>query len=231
MKIGIFTDAHYSSREVSCGCRYNNLSLRKTREAYEFFAAEGCDCVIFLGDLTDTEDSHAKELQNLREICALISSYPLPTYCLMGNHDAFVFEKEEFYAVTGFSAPEVVRAGDANLLFLDACFFTSGRHYAPGDDDWTDTFLPNIRELEKRLAELDGDTYIFIHQNIDPAVHESHRLSNWRETFDIIKSSGKVRAVYQGHYHGGCTSEYDGIKYITLPAMCEREGAYFTFDV
>ena len=29
MRIGIFTDPHYSSKEVSCGVRYNSLSLKK----------------------------------------------------------------------------------------------------------------------------------------------------------------------------------------------------------
>ena len=35
MKIGLFTDAHYSSQELTCGKRRNRLSLGKLREAYE----------------------------------------------------------------------------------------------------------------------------------------------------------------------------------------------------
>ena len=42
--------------------------------------------------------------------------------------------------------------------------------------------------------------------------------------FTIVRESGAVKAVYQGHFHPGCRSEYDGVSYITLPAMCEGEG-------
>ena len=69
MKIGIFTDSHYSSKEVTCGRRYNSQSFRKMQVAYDVFAAEKCDLVICLGDLTDVEDSHGKEVENLKK-CA-----------------------------------------------------------------------------------------------------------------------------------------------------------------
>ena len=35
MKIGIFTDSHFSSAEVTCGNRYNSRSLEKIRRADE----------------------------------------------------------------------------------------------------------------------------------------------------------------------------------------------------
>ena len=53
MKIGLFSDSHYSSAEVTCQRRFNNQSLRKIREAMAAF--QDCDLVISLGDLTDVE--------------------------------------------------------------------------------------------------------------------------------------------------------------------------------
>jgi hypothetical protein len=70
MKLGIFTDSHYSSHTIT-GLnkrRRNSQSLKKIKEAYDFFAAENCDLVICLGDLIDKEDSHQKEIDNLKEI-------------------------------------------------------------------------------------------------------------------------------------------------------------------
>ena len=64
MKIGLFSDPHYSSQELTGGNRRNNLSLGKMRRALEHFAAAGCDRVICLGDLTDTEDTKAQEEAN-----------------------------------------------------------------------------------------------------------------------------------------------------------------------
>ena len=96
MKIGIFTDAHYSSQKVTCGSRYNSLSLKKISEACRYFVREKCDLVVCLGDLTDTEDTHEKEAENLREIAKLLRETPVKTVCLMGNHVSFAFEEEEF---------------------------------------------------------------------------------------------------------------------------------------
>ena len=60
---------------------------------------------------------------------------------------------------------------------------------------------------------------------------ENHRLGNADHVFSVIRESGRVKAVFQGHFHPGCRSEYDGISYITLPAMCESEGAYFAMEI
>ena len=88
MKLGIFTDAHYSSAPLTCGRRYNNQSLRKIKEAYAYFADEGCDLIVFLGDLSDPEDTREQEFGNLEDIAAIMHGTPIPTVCLIGNHDA-----------------------------------------------------------------------------------------------------------------------------------------------
>ena len=98
MKIGIFTDSHYSSAELTCGCRYNNQSLRKIKEAYDSFAKEKCDLVVCLGDLIDKENDKESEVKHLKEIADVINSYTMKTIVLMGNHDCFCFDREEFYA-------------------------------------------------------------------------------------------------------------------------------------
>jgi predicted phosphodiesterase len=61
MKLGLFSDAHYSSAEVTCDRRQNNRSLEKMKEAYRIFEEAGCDLVVCLGVLTDTEDTYEKD--------------------------------------------------------------------------------------------------------------------------------------------------------------------------
>ena len=231
MKLGIFTDPHYSSQEVTCGNRFNSRSLDKIKEAYSFFEKEKCDMVICLGDLIDREDSHIKEADNLKKVAEIIKTSPLPTKVVMGNHDGFAFEKSEFYEILGIEEPKDIHIGGKSLLFLDGCYFKSGKHYAPGDKNWKDTFLPNQEALEEKLSSLTGDTYIFIHQNIDPAIRSDHRLFNADQVFEIIQRSTTVKAVFQGHYHKGMSSQYDGIRYITPKAVCENEKAYFCFEI
>ena len=52
MKIGLFTDSHYSTVEAY-GTRRPTLSLGKIRTAMEAYTAEGADLVICLGDIVD----------------------------------------------------------------------------------------------------------------------------------------------------------------------------------
>ncbi len=231
MKIGIFTDSHYSSQEVTCGKRYNSRSLEKIKQAYGTFEAENCDLVICLGDLIDKEDFHEKEIENLKSIAKVIDKSPIKTVCLMGNHDAFAFTEGEFYEILGLTKPWVLRVGDKTLLFLDACYFKNGNHYLPGDSDWKNTFYPDSEALQKELEEAAGDVYVFMHQNIDPHVREDHQLFNAEEINRILSKSQKVKVVYQGHYHPGMESRLGNLRYVTFPAMCENERAYHILNI
>ena len=231
MKIGIFTDSHYSSHQVTEGSRLNSLSLGKIKKAYEYFRNEGCELVVSLGDLIDTESTVEKEIENLKQIAEVIKQSAIPTVCIMGNHDAFTLTPEQYYAVLGLEQPKNMHLDGVNLVFLDACYFKNGIHYAPGDSDWEDTFYPFADELRAELRKYSEPTYIFLHQSIDPAISEDHRLFNSKEMFDIISESGVVKTVFQGHYHHGMLSEYGGVKYITLKSMCEHDDSFEIFEL
>lgn len=231
MKIGLFTDSHYSSAPLTCGNRLNNQSLRKIGEAMSVFADEKCDLVIILGDVTDTEPSRDKEEANLRQIAQVLDASGMDIICMMGNHDAFVFTPEDFYCILGQKyRPRPLARDGVNLLFLDACYFKTGVHYGPGDHDWTDTFYPHTEQLRQELARCEGSVYVFVHQNIDPQVRADHCLHNAAQVREIIEESGKVKAVYQGHYHWGHRLVHNGVEYVTLAAMCENENAWRIVD-
>lgn len=232
MKIGLFADSHYSSAALTCGCRYNRKSLQKIKSAFEAFAKEKCDLVICLGDLIDHEKKHSDEILHLQEIADIIKRYAIKTVVIMGNHDAFSFTEEEFYIILGEDCkPKTLSVAGKTLLFADACYYKNGDHYRVGDDDWTNTYVPDLKSLEEKLSSSVGDCYVFMHQNVDAAIREDHRIFNDVEFREVIEKSGKVKGVYQGHYHAGNYSKLNGIKYITLPAMCERKNAYFVVEI
>ncbi len=232
MRLGIYTDPHYSSQELTCGVRFNSRSLEKIREAYKFFESERCGLAVCLGDLIDSENRHETEIENLGKIAAIIKASPVPTVCLMGNHDAFAFEKDEFYGILGAGTVPVNRVIDGRrLLFLDACYFENGARYMPGDSGWTDTYFPFEKELGEAVSSSREDIYVFIHQNLDPAAGERHCVANLKNVNRILSDCEKVRAVYQGHFHPGCRNVIGGIRYVTFPAMCESDGAYFIEDI
>ena len=232
MKIGLFADPHYSSQELTGGNRRNNLSLGKMRAALEHFAAAGCDRVICLGDLTDTEDTKEKEIANMGEIAALFSEFSMPVHVIMGNHDAYVFTAEEFYALLGGCEPVDIHEEGKHLLFLNTNYTASGIPYTPHGFHWDDVGLPDPEGLREQLAALDGDVYLFMHQNVDPAIPaQDHRLANADEVCAIIEDSGMVKAVYQGHFHWGNRSSRGGVEYITLPAMAVYDETCMIIEV
>ena len=234
MKVGFIADPHYSSAELTCGNRYNSMSLNKIRQAYTDFLQCGCEQVILLGDLTDTEPTHEAAIDNVREIRRVIVESGIPTVAVMGNHDAVIFTPEEFYGILGENMrPRDTGIGNGHVLFLDACYYyTSGRHYGPDiPGSWMDTYYPFTEDLEKALAALEGDVYICMHQNIDPTISEDHRLHNDVTVRSILENSGKVRRVYQGHYHPGSECCINQIHYKTFPALCEQERAWFVEEL
>ena len=231
MKIGLYADAHYSSQALTCGKRRNNLSLGKLREAYAFFAEQGCGLCVSLGDLIDKNDSHADDVRHLEAVREVISSAGIETVCIMGNHDAFTFRKEEYYRILGGHMPVDRTVGGKRLIFLDSCFFRSGARYTAAGGDWTDCFLPGADAFLRQLREHEEEAVVFLHHNIDPAVPADHRPANADALFAGIRDSKKVRTVFQGHYHPGKSSLYGDVRYITLPAVCEHEHAYFVYDL
>ena len=230
MKIGIFADAHSSGQEVTCGKRYNSLSLGKLRDGFAFFAKNGCELCVSLGDLIDKNDSHAEDVRCLEEVRDVIASSGIETLCVMGNHDAFTFQKAEYYGILGGCEPSDRTVDGVRLLFPDTCFFRSGAPYTPAGGDWKDCFLPEAEAFLASLTESDAPAVVFMHHNLDPAVRADHRPANADAMFEGICACKQVKAVYQGHYHPGMRSRYGDVRFFTLPAVCENDNAFFIID-
>lgn len=230
MKIGLYSDPHYSSQELTGGNRYNSRSLDKMKAAYADFEAAGCDLIICLGDLTDTEDTREREIANMGEIAALFAACPIPTVCVMGNHDAYVFEPREFYALLGGCEPLDWVDEGKTLLFLSANHNPDGSAYRPHAFHWDQCYVPT-EGLAERLDAAEGDVYVFLHQNLDAACPADHRPVNADAVCAILEAAGNVKAVYQGHFHWGADTEKDGVRYVTLPAMCCFENTHRIIEI
>lgn len=223
MKIGLFADSHYSSMDVSCVTRRPSLSYDKIKMAFEEF--KGVDCVICLGDLVDHSDSREESVQKLKTLMELIQSFNLPFYSLMGNHDGDIFTPEEFDEYTnGCYPPFSMHICSKTLIFLNANYSHDGKAYAPGEVNWKDAWIPEVQVEKLKNVLFDDATteaIVFVHQNLDMEVEKHHIIGNASVIHKILKTSGKVRRVIQGHYHPGHDNIIDGIEYHTVPAMCE----------
>ena len=72
MKLGLFTDPHYSTKELTCKTRRPSLSYGKIKEAMEHFISEKVDAVICLGDLVDDCGSREENVDAIKMIIDLI---------------------------------------------------------------------------------------------------------------------------------------------------------------
>lgn len=234
MKLLIFTDSHYCSKEVACKTRRPLLSYGKVEAMLG--ACPDADMLLCLGDFIDDGGDHAANVAHTEALMTRIRAAGIPFYTLMGNHDCHAFTRGEFAALTGGAVPPfVLRDGAVALIFLDAGYSDDGSIYEPGKIDWKNCYLPPVQleQLRETLADpAVRDAYVFVHQNLDPGVQVDHIIRNAADARAVIAASGKVRAVYQGHYHHGHEAMIDGIPYITLRAMCEgEENSYRVVEV
>lgn len=228
MKLGLFSDPHYCTRDVTCGTRRPALSFGKIREAMEAFRDAGAERVICLGDLVDECETMEENIAAAEELSAMIRSFGIPFDCVMGNHDYQNFTREEFrkYTKAARELPGMIRCGTKTLIFLDTNYTDDGKIYKRNELDWTNAFLPpdQMQSLRAALAMPETEeVFLFLHQNLDPTVESHHIVRNAAEIRGILRESGKVKEVFQGHYHPGRESVIDEIPYHTLPAMCEGE--------
>lgn len=234
MKLLLFTDSHYCQKDLACRTRRPLLSYGKVEEMLA--ACPDADLLICLGDFIDDGGDHDANVAHTQALMALIRRAGIPFYTLMGNHDCHAFSREEFASLTDGAVPPFVhRVGGKALIFLDAGYSDNGQTYEPGKIDWKNCYLPPEQLAQLRLALADPaveEAYVFIHQNLDPEVQVDHIVRNAADARAILAESGKVRTVYQGHYHRGHEAVFDGIPYITLPAMCEgEENRYITVEI
>lgn len=226
MKLGLFTDAHYSSisgPEV----------LNRIEKAFDAFEKENCDLVVFLGDLLHDDVSHEKEIRNLKAIGDIIRGFDGTVFTIIGNHDTNLFTKDEFYQLLGGKfRPHTVEMNGILFLFVDGCYFQSGEEYRPGHTGGVDTWYPHTDTLRQQLAEWEGErAYVFTHQVLDLSSGGVQRILNAAEIRGVLEESGKVRGVFQGHSHKLVESDINGIHYMTLPAMYDEEDAYYILEL
>ncbi len=225
MKLGLFTDLHYTKHPQE-GRQFTALAPERVREAMEAFDKEKVDAVVCLGDIVDRGQTHDEELSCWQDILAEIKKYPYPYYILPGNHDYEIMIGDEFGSVSGMPEfPFYADVADMRLVFLDACYRYSGKRYDEAGMIWTETMLTDKATafLKETLEKSDRPCVIFTHQNLDKALPKDYRIKHEMRLRRMIKKSGKVKAVFSGHFHAGSYNVIGGVKYITLASMTDTE--------
>ncbi len=223
---------------------YSTGSLDKIEAFAQRMNGNDVDFVAILGDFicspADTkapyEDRRAKSLELLQEAESRLSQFKGPRYHVLGNHDTDQLAKEDVMAkITNSGIPSgksyySFDKGGIHFIVLDPNYKADGNALSgvPGAAGagytWKDTFIPEseVSWLKQDLAASKGPVIILTHQLLNPQEQVDAdfelelKVPNADEVRSILEKSGRVLAVFGGHYHSGGYQFYRGIHYVTL---------------
>ncbi|MBK7028034.1 MAG: metallophosphoesterase [Bacteroidales bacterium] len=231
LTFGMVTDAHYADIPDS-GPKAYSQSLEKLKECVDTMNYYQVDFLIELGDFKDMSQppSEEKALIFLYRIEKVFREFKGPVYHVLGNHDMDCITKEQFQSVTvntGIPSGQSYYSFDVkgiHCIVLDANYDSLGKDFSKGQFDWGD---PNFSEkelswLKKDLRKAKGPTLVFCHQLMDG--EGSYYVNNASKARKLMENSGKVVAVFQGHYHEGQYRMINDIHYYTLKALVDGGG-------
>ena len=232
LRFGLVADLHYAQAEILWN-RYFDQSKTKLTDAINFFNKEYLDFIIELGDLKDEGNppDMLETIDFLVEIEKVFSGFKGPVYHVLGNHDMDSISKDDFLSRIKNFGQEKARnyysfdMGGIKFLVLDPNYNADGSDYDKGNFDWTSSVVPpdQVEWLKAELSDTRLPVIVFIHQLIDSfsGIPEDYCVNNAVEIVRILETSGKVVAVFQGHYHNGHYSFRNGLHYYTMKAMVE----------
>ena len=157
---------------------------------------------------------------------------------MFGNHDTDQMSKEQYVehisnsAVSPASSYYSFDRQGVHFVVLDASFKSDGSAYSevpntPGAGyKWSDANVPQaeLDWLKADLAASKGPVIVFAHQYLNPAEQVDaqfdpvHAVRNAEAIRKMLEQSGKVLAVFAGHYHDGDFQSINGIAYVGLQA-------------
>ncbi len=217
-RIGILNDLHYDGSEKASTRLYASVDQLNREQA---------DWLIVMGDLIDA-DSETNAERLLREVAARCNAFRGSVRYMLGNHDLDHLSKPLFFQALGCSGTEPTFSQPekgVTLMGIDGNFSPDGTEYDHGNFNWREAFVPNkqLTWLEEQLTAAQHPVILFSHQRID--VPGEHSVSNHASVREIIRRSGKVKAVFQGHRHADDLQQIDGTTYYTLGAHKNKTGS------
>lgn len=226
-RVLLIADVHYSRsdsqkhprRQYTLGRELLRRAVEDARRRSPAGSGEKkFDCIALLGDVVDNETADAPAL--LAEMAAELAKAAPDTPVLVtpGNHDV-----PGLQAALGQTSltREFTSASGAKYRFV---IFADS--YGPGDLCTRDEA---DRDRLRREAKGDDATLIALQHNpMNPPIEDEYpyMLTNRREIMDDYAAAGVAISI-SGHYHAGqAETQVGGVKYLTVPALCEAPYQY-----
>jgi hypothetical protein len=233
-----------SAITVNATARYFTGGLAKIEAFAQAMNRAKVAFVAELGDYTDNpantslgyDQRKAAAVGFVDAAEARFAQFNGPRYHVFGNHDTDQMSKDDFLTHivnTGIPAGATYYSfnhGGVHFVVLDAGFKADGNGYSgvpstPGAGyAWSDANIPaaEIAWLKADLAANALPVIVLGHQflnpaeQVDPLFDPAHTVRNAAEVRSLLEKSGKVLAVFAGHYHDGGYQQLNGIAYIAL---------------
>ncbi len=234
LHVGIITDVHVQDTNSPARDRVMTNYAERLTAFVGAMNAWPADAIIELGDLVNgafvmggAPGDAARIAGFLDEAVALLSGFDGPIHYVLGNHDLFDLSKDEFLAAVGGDAKYYsFDLGGFHFVILDA-------EYDPDGADYDHVFVrvkgfipaPELDWLSADLAATTLPTIVCVHQPIDSefdVLAGGPPIANNKDVQRVLRESGVVIAVLQGHDHENRYAEIDGIHYVTFDAMVDH---------
>jgi len=215
LKFGIMTDAHGIT--TPWARTYGTFAVQNidtfVNRMDNFFKP---NFIVGLGDWK-VDINHATDSAALFAVKTAYNALDSAHYYVMGNHDTINIGEALFCGVTGIDSARIgFDKGNYHII----CIRTGATAViSSADSAW---IVDNLAATSKKCL-------LFIHQPLDDQDSAlnfyfnggSNLISNRANIRAKLESSGKVAAVFQGHYHWKYISNIGGIPYFTVTSIIE----------
>lgn len=227
MRFALITDVHFGPLAYFEG-KLRKLSHEAgalTRAFVERMnSLEHPDLVVNLGDVIEDESRDA-DLARYREFLTVLSELDAPVLHLAGNHDQINLSEDDLRALWQHTGPLHYSRDIGGVHFVvlntletkDVCVRVPEAQVAWLERDLAQAGLPVIVLTHHPLSDQDltGNRWF------EKAPHIC-RVAERREIRRVLETSGKVKAVLNGHVHWNHFDVINGIAYVTLQSLIEN---------
>lgn len=217
LQIGLLNDLHYDG---------GVQALNRLYEAVAALNHGNIGLLVVLGDLIDSS-GEGNAMRLLLEVSALCNSFRGTVHYIPGNHDLDHLSKSQFYETLGCADQKPLfrlQQDGIEFIAIDGNFSPDGSEYDCGNFSWEQSFIPNdqLAWLKEQLDAAEAPVVLLSHQRID--IPGEFSVQNHAAVREVIRASGKVKAVFQGHQHADDLQQIDGTVYYTLSAHMDDAG-------
>ncbi len=244
---GLITDTHVCDKAdqsesiaVTASPRYFTGGPAKIEAFAADMNARKADFVAELGDFSDNPADSSLSAAKKREMAlaflslaeSKLGQFRGARYHVFGNHDTDQLSKKDVFSILrneGIGADRTWysfdRAG-VHVVVLDGSYTDAGVSYDASNYSWDNSVVPKaeLDWLAQDLESARSPVIVLTHQLLNPlelvekGFDVNHEMRNAPAVRQLLEKSGKVAAVFSGHYHDGGFQTVNGIPYVVLQA-------------